>query len=247
MDDAVGRLADAVDDAETAVAFTGAGISTPSGVPDFRGEDGLWQRFDPDAFTRRRLEEDPAGFWRTWRDIADAIGVEDVEPNAAHRAVAELVEAGVLEAVVTQNADGLHQAAGTPDDAVVELHGSAERVICRDCRQRQARTAVALDDPPPDCPDCGGTLEPDVVLFGDPLPAYPLHRAHALAERSGCFLVVGSSLAVQPAARLPDRALETGATLAVVNRDPTPVDDRASHVLHRGVEAVLPALRDAVV
>jgi NAD-dependent deacetylase len=245
MHERVATLAEAIADADTAVAFTGAGVSTSSGVPDFRSDGGLWERYDPSAFTRRGFDADPAGFWRTWREIADEVGLDDVEPNAAHGALADMVERGTLDAVLTQNADGLHQTAGTPDDAVLELHGSTRRAVCGDCGGRHPTDDLGLDDPPPRCPDCGGTMEPDVVLFGDPLPEHALYRSHALAEDSDVFLVAGSSLTVEPAAGLPRTAADRGATLAVVNRDPTPLDGRADHVFHEDVVDVLPALRDA--
>lgn len=242
----VAAIAEAFADADTAVAFTGAGVSTPSGVPDFRSDGGLWDRFDPASFTRDGFREDPAAFWRSWRDVRDAIGVDDVEPNPAHHTLAELVHDGVLEAVVTQNADGLHQAAGTPEDAVLEIHGSARRARCPDCGERFPADAIDLDDVPPRCPACGAVLEPDVVLFGDPLPERALLRSRALAEESDVWLVAGSSLTVEPASDLPRTAAATGARLVILNREATPLDDRADHVVRGDVADLLPELRETL-
>lgn len=268
--DSLAAAADALRDADSAVALTGAGVSAPSGVPPFRGEDGIWSEYDPDAFHVGRLRRDPAGFWANWLDLRAELFDADVEPNAAHRALADLATAGHLDAVVTQNVDGLHRDAlpdgedgaqqdderqagaveGSPD-AVIELHGDARRAACRDCGREvaasEAHERAASGGRPPQCESCDGVLEPDAVLFGERLPADALARARRLVEEGDAMVVAGSSLAVEPAASLPDRAARTGATLVVVNREETPVDARADHVFRADVTEVLPALRDAVV
>lgn len=249
MDD-VESIAEALADAETAVAFTGAGISTESGIPDFRGDEGLWQDHDPSDLHIERFRQDPDTFWRTWLVLHDSVAEEAPEPNAGHRALADWVEDGTLEAVVTQNGDGLHQDAGTPGDAVVELHGTFREGVCRACSVREPMAdiveRVREGETPPTCRDCGGTLKPGAVLFGEQLPRAELSRAQELARRSDAFLVVGSSLVVHPAASLPVQAKRSGAFLAIVNLEPTPYDDRADAVVHGEAGETLTAIGDAL-
>lgn len=236
--------------AERAVAFTGAGVSTASGIPDFRGDGGLWERYDPEDFHVDSFERDPAGFWARWVEIdEDVFGGDEVAPNAAHRSLADLEAAAELDAVLTQNVDGLHAAAGS--ESVIELHGCHDRVECRRCglRSDAADAVVRARDGelPPRCDACSGVLKPASVLFGEPLPESALLRAHVHAEKSDAFLVAGSSLTVEPAASLPETAAETGATLIVVNDEPTPHDELATYVFRDDVTRVLPRVRDAVV
>ncbi|QDX40976.1 NAD-dependent protein deacylase [Salarchaeum sp. JOR-1] len=246
-DEAIARVAALVRDAETVSVLTGAGVSTASGIPSFRGEDGIWgEKFDPQDFHRRRFDRDPAGFWRDRLDLYDAMRPDGVEPNAAHRALADLEATGAIDGVITQNTDGLHQDAGS--DRVIELHGNAERVACEECGRRSdaadARRRAADGELPPTC-ECGGVLKPDVVLFGEQLPANALHDARDLAERSGAFLAVGSSLTVDPAASLPATAARDG-SLVVVNLDETRADELASVVLQADVTDALPAIAERV-
>jgi NAD-dependent deacetylase len=229
--------------ADSAFAFTGAGVSTASGIPPFRGEGGIWEtEFDPRDFRIGRFETDPAGFWRDRLDLHEAMFPGSVAPNPAHEALAELESAGLLDAVVTQNTDGLHAAAGT--DRVLELHGTTSRVVCRRCGDRQpappVHDRVRDGEVPPTC-DCGGVLKPDVVLFGEQLPREPVAEARELAAAADVVLAVGSSLRVEPAASIP-RDAARGGTLAVVNFDPTPLDDRAEYVFRADVTEVLPSL-----
>jgi NAD-dependent deacetylase len=245
--DDVDAAAELLGDADRAVALTGAGASAESGVPTFRGDDGIWSEYRERDFTFQRLRREPPGFWRDWLDLrADLAGAFD--PNPAHRALADLEVDGHLDAVVTQNVDGLHADAGSGD--VVRLHGSAGRVSCRDCGQGfDAEPAIerARDgEVPPQCEACDGVLEPDAVLFGEPLPQDRLRRARALADTADAFLVVGSSLEVEPAASLPSRAAHAGASVVVVNLDPTPVDDSAEFVLRGKAGTVLPELAVAL-
>jgi NAD-dependent deacetylase len=246
--DDLDALARALRGADVAAALTGAGVSTASGIPSFRGDDGVWgTAFDPGDFHVRRFRSDPAGFWADRVDLRETMRPDDVAPNAAHEALATLESRGVLAAVITQNTDGLHGRAGSGE--VVELHGSADRVACPDCGHRgPADPAVerARDgERPPACPDCGGPLKPDVVLFGESLPRVALARARDLAERSDVFLAAGSSLTVEPAASLPGIAARDG-RLAVCNLDPTPADDRAEFPLRSDVTEVLPALVERI-
>jgi len=243
--DALDAVADAVRAADTAVALTGAGVSTASGIPSFRGEDGLWNEWDPRAFHRRRLDADPAGFWADRVDLRAALTDGDPEPNAAHDALASMEAGGHLDAVLTQNVDGLHTAAGS--ERVVELHGTNRRVRCDDCGATEPaepvfeRASAECEGTPPRC-DCGGVYRPDVVLFGESLGDATLETAQRLARESDVLLAAGSSLSVRPAALLPRIAVDAGATLVVVNFERTPQDDAADYRFGDDVTAVLPAL-----
>lgn len=252
MDDAteskVDALADTLRESDTGVVLTGAGVSTASGIPSFRGEDGLWNEFDEMAFHRRRLDADPAGFWADRIDLRERIYGDDadaIEPNAAHEAIATLESRGFVDAVLTQNIDGLHQQAGS--ERVVELHGTHRQVVCDDCGERRPAEPVferaASGELPPRC-DCGGVLRPAVVLFGESLPGESIEAANRLANRADWFLAVGSSLTVHPAAGLPARAARSGATLGIVNLEPTEKDETADIVLRADVTTVLPALTE---
>jgi NAD-dependent deacetylase len=246
-DDAIATAAEAIRRAGTVVALTGAGVSTASGIPDFRSEGGVWDRYDPADFRLSRFESDPAGFWRDRADLVEELH-GDVAPNAAHEALAGLERDGHLDALITQNVDGLHAQAGSEDP--IELHGTGERVVCRECDRRfdatPAYESARTGDVPPRCRDCGGVLKPDVVLFGERLPGEAIERARARARAADCVLVAGTSLTVEPAASLPRTAVETGAALVVVDREPTPVSDLADVDLRADVTDALPRLRAAV-
>ena len=249
MDERELRFAvEAIRDAETVVALTGAGVSTGSGIPDFRSEGGIWEQFDPMDFHVSRFEADPEGFWTERVAMVEEVYGADVEPNAAHEALAAMEGAGHLDALVTQNVDGLHQRAGHED--VVEIHGNGDRVVCRDCRTRYEAgpfyDEVRASGDPPRCPECDTVLKPDVVLFGESLPEHALYQSHSLAERSDLFLVVGSSLTVEPAASLPRRAADTGATLAVVNLEDTGLQGKAAYDFREDVTEVLPRLLEGL-
>lgn len=240
------ELASEIRTAERVVALTGAGVSTASGVPDFRGPDGLWTRYDMADFHLSRFEADPAGFWRDRLDLAAELYDREIEPNAAHEALAGLAEAGHLTGLVTQNVDGLHEAAG--HEEAVELHGNGQRAVCTDCGRRfdapAVRERVRGGELPPRCGDCGGLVKPDVVLFGEQLPDDARLRAQSLARRCDVFLAVGSSLTVEPAASLPREAAVRGATLAVVNLEETPLSKRADYDIRADVTEVLPRVRE---
>lgn len=240
--------ASAIRDADSVVALTGAGVSTASGIPDFRSEDGLWTEYDPNDFHVRRFRSDPEGFWAERVELVEELFGDGVEPNAAHEALADLEAAGHLDTLVTQNVDGLHQAAGSTDP--IEIHGNGRRVVCTGCRRRfeadPVFDRVRDGELPPTCEQCGEVLKPDVVLFGEQLPDEALFRAHSAAESADAFLAVGSSLTVEPAASLPRKAAESGATLIVVNLDRTAVSDRAEYDFREDVTEALPRLVDAV-
>jgi len=246
MTERLAGLADDLRAADGALALTGAGLSAASGIPTFRGADGIWGgAFEEADFHRRRLERDPAGFWTDRLELNDRMTPPGgAEPNAAHRALARLESGGVLDAVVTQNTDGLHAAAGS--DAI-ELHGNRERAVCHRCGRAADAAAVrerARDgERPPACEDCGGPYRPDVVLFDERLPGGALGRARRLAATSDVLIAAGSSLTVEPAVSIPARA---GGTLAVVNLEATRYADTADYDVRADVTEVLPALADRV-
>lgn len=245
--DVIDALAADLRDAGSAVALTGAGVSTASGIPSFRGEDGIWEtEFDPEAFHVRRFERDPEGFWTDRIELYERMYPASVAPNPAHEALADLEAAGVLDAVITQNTDGLHAAAGS--ETVIELHGSNSRVVCHRCGRTDPadpiRERVVDGELPPECPDCGGAYKPDVVLFGELLDPDVLERARAFVAGSDVLVVAGSSLVVDPAGSLPAR--QRGGSLAIVNYDRTPFDGTADYVLREDVTEVLPAIAERV-
>jgi NAD-dependent deacetylase len=244
------ELAEEIRSGDLNVAFTGAGVSTASGIPDFRSDDGLWERYDPGNFRTGRFRNDPESFWETMLEVRQEVFAADPEPNLAHDALTSLYEEGRLEAVVTQNVDGLHQESGLPDDAVVELHGNTERVVCEACgRRADADEAVerAGDDLPPVCEDCGEPVKPDTVLFGERLPEGALYRARELARNADVVLVAGSSLTVEPAASIPRVAKGSGTTVGVVNFDPTPASVSPDYEINEDVTEFLPAIADELV
>jgi NAD-dependent deacetylase len=215
--------------ARRAVVLSGAGVSTESGIPDFRSSTGLWATADPMRFaTREGLTRDPVAFYAFWREHLGALA--HVRPNVAHEVVALLERDGMVASVVTQNIDGLHQAAGSRN--VHEVHGTFRTVRCLECGMREASArAFSVRDRAPRCRVCGGLLRPDVVLFGEMLgPVF--EDATEDLRRGDLLVVLGSSLEVAPVSDLVPLAIERGMPVAIVNRDPTPFDDDVALVLH---------------
>jgi NAD-dependent deacetylase len=229
-------LAELIADRQPCVVLTGAGVSTESGIPDFRSAGGIWATYDPyEVASLAGFTADPA---RVWEFYAHRLAVlAAAEPNPAHLALAELERRGLIRAVITQNVDGLHQRAGSKD--VLEVHGSIETASCPACGRSEPRAVVETLLPLPHCADCDAVLKPDVVMFGELLPASALDRATALARDATLLLVVGSSLEVWPVAGLPEETLQNGGCLAIVNRDPTPYDERAELVVRGSAADVL--------
>jgi NAD-dependent deacetylase len=241
------RLAELVRESRCTVALTGAGISVPSGIPDFRTpETGLWANVDPMEVAHIDVfERDPARFWSYYRPRFQSLG--DKRPNAAHEALAELERRGLIEGVVTQNIDRLHRAGGSRN--VVEVHGSIETSSCTRCATSfEIDEVEALFDAEgvAVCSGCGGAVKPDVVLFGELLPESAMARARGLAERAELMICIGSSLAVYPVAGLPQLTLEQGGRLAIVTKGPTPYDGDAELKLEGEVDAELEALLAAL-
>ena len=229
-------LAEVIATNQPCVVLTGAGVSTESGIPDFGSPTGIWAEYDPyevasiDGFRR-----DPARVWEFYGRRLQVLAA--ARPNAAHLALAELEARGLVQAVVTQNVDRLHSSAGSRD--VIEVHGSIATASCPSCGRREQPERIRELLPLPHCADCGTVLKPDVVMFGEVLPAAAIDRATALAREAALLLVVGSSLEVWPAAGLPDETLHHGGRLAIVNRDPTPCDPHAALVLRGSAGEVL--------
>ena len=239
-------LAELVRARQPCVVLTGAGISTESGIPDFRSPGGIWAEYDPMEYaTIAAFRRDPVKVWEFYALRFEMLMT--AEPNAGHRAVADLERRGLVEAVVTQNIDGLHQRAGS--HAVVEVHGSIRSASCLECGERvpfEKVIAALRDAPAPPCPHCGAVLKPDVVMFGELLPAAAIERAIELARRAGLLLVVGSSLEVHPVAGLPGETLSAGGALAILNRGPTPFDDLASIQIDGAAGETLSALAESL-
>lgn len=243
MPEEIERAAALLAAAHHGVALTGAGVSAESGIPTFRGEGGLWTQYDPvKVASIESFLADPAAYWTVARERGRAALV--AKPNPGHVALADLEAAGRLVGVVTQNTDGLHQAAGSKH--VVELHGSGRTVECLTCGRLEPRADVQarLDtEMPPRCRHCGGSvLKPTVVLFGEPMPAVAVEQAFDLASAADVMLVAGSSLVVFPAAEVPLVALRSGAKLIVVNAEPTPIDRLVEVVIRGRSGEVLPEI-----
>jgi NAD-dependent deacetylase len=245
----IDRLATLFAEARRPVVFTGAGVSTESGIPDFRSPGGVWARFDPSEFTYQNFIGSLEGRRRYW-----ALGrvtypvIRAAAPNAAHLALTELHRRGRLDCCITQNIDNLHQRAGLPPEAVIELHGNATRARCLDCGaactrdELHARLESGVDVP--DCSACGGVVKPHTILFGEAMPKDAVEEAERRAGAADLFVVLGSSLVVYPAAYMPIHAKRAGATLAIVNLEPTRADAQADLLIRASAGAVMRAVVD---
>ena len=238
-------LADAFRVAKRAVVFTGAGVSTESGIPDFRSPDGLWSRMAPIEF-QDFLQSEEARLADWERRFAMGRLVGECQPNGAHRAVAHLVDRGVVSLVVTQNIDGLHARAGVPREKLVELHGNADRAECLDCGNAmsiaEAHAIVTKQERSPRCHACGGLVKVAVVSFGQSMPEDEMQRAMEASVEADLFVAAGSSLVVYPAAAFPQIAREAGARLVVANREPTDQDSSADFVIRTPLAATFSPL-----
>jgi len=238
----IAALKEMIEEARIVAGFTGAGISTESGVPDFRSPGSPWMRHKPipfEAFLQSAEARREA--WR--RKFAMDDLYRDARPSRGHLAIASLIASGRMPAVITQNIDGLHQASGLDASRIIELHGNGTYAKCLSCERRQeldwVRSRFEADGEPPACTACGGILKSATISFGQAMPREPMNRARKLAAECDLFLVVGSSLVVYPAAALPQFAKENGARLAIVNREPTPLDGAADLVIRAEIGSVL--------
>ena len=242
-------LRQAMSNAAKVVVFTGAGISTESGIPDFRGPSGIWKTQTPIDFSDFVASED----WRreSWRRrFAGDDKLNGAEPNAGHAAIAHWVAEGKVSSVITQNVDGLHQKSGVPDHQVIELHGNAQYAKCLSCDLRVELSDVRAQFLPhetvPDCANCGGIIKTATISFGQSMPEQPMHAAHEATTQCDLFLAIGSSLTVYPAAGFPSLAKQCGAQLIIINNQPTDLDPIADLTIPFGIGEVLSsAARDA--
>ena len=240
--------------AEYAIALTGAGLSVESGIPSFRGPDGLWTKYgQPTNLSYRVFSQDPQDWWEKrlsdevtpgnpTYDLKDA--VDNAEPNPGHVAIAELESAGIIRAVITQNVDDLHRRAGSRN--LLEIHGNRNYLRCIGCGWRRPRAEHAITDVPPLCAECGGVIKLDTVMFGEPIPRAVLDSCFAETQRCDAMLLVGTSGAVNPAAQLPLVARERGARIIEVNPEPTQLTAAADVVISGPAGEALPAITDAL-
>jgi NAD-dependent deacetylase len=230
----VDKVAALILESSRVVVFTGAGISTESGIPDFRSPGGIWTKFDPDDFTIQKFMSSEKTRRMQWQMLAEGGLLKDAEPNQAHHAVAELEKLGKLTCVITQNIDNLHQKAGSSPDKVFELHGNMKFVRCMSCNKRFPVDDILQrlnKEEIPDCQFCRGILKPDAVFFGESLPQQVLNDAIQHARHCDLFIVIGSTLVVYPAAYMPMYAVESGAKLVIINLSPTPMDATAAALI----------------
>ena len=245
-DDDIARLQEMVHEARIIVPFTGAGISTESGIPDFRSPGGLWTRYRPIPFDEFLASQEARNeSWRRRFAMEEQFG--GAKPSRGHRALAGLYRSGRAPAVITQNIDNLHQASGIAPEHVVELHGNTTFALCLDCGARYELSWVrqrmdAGNGCAPDCPGCGGFIKTATVSFGQAMPDAAMRRAQELAQNCDLFLAIGSSLVVWPAAGIPLMAKRNGARLVIVNREPTEFDEIADLVVHAEIGTALEPL-----
>jgi NAD-dependent deacetylase len=242
QDPEITELRRMIEEAKRIVFFTGAGISTESGIPDFRSPGGIWTRMRPIDFSEfLRSDEARRETWR--RRFATDKTMRRAEPNRGHRAVATLINRGKASAVITQNIDGLHQASGVPANKVIELHGNTTYAHCLDCAQRyeleDVRVEFERSGEPPNCDKCGGYVKTATISFGQAMPAAAMIRAEEETLAADLFIAIGSSLVVYPAAGFPEMAARNDTRLIILNREPTGLDPYADLVLHREIGVTL--------
>jgi NAD-dependent deacetylase len=250
MNSKIQKVADLIVESKRVVVFTGAGISTESGIPDFRSPGGIWTRFNPDDFTIHKFKTSSETRKKQWKILVHEGLFQEVKPNRAHLAIAEMERMGKLECVITQNIDNLHQRAGNSRNKVFELHGNMLWIRCMNCDEHypmeHVKESLNAGVEEPVCDKCGGMLKPDVVLFGEALPTDTINSAMYHASHCDLFIVVGSSLVVQPAAYMPSYAQEAGAALVIINIGSTPYDHMARVLINEGAGETLSAIMEKV-
>ena len=236
-------------DAKKILVFTGAGISTESGIPDFRGTDGIWTKLSPEDFQLDRYIRDPKARIRAWQTRFPRM-FGNAQPNPAHEAVTKLWQSGKLVGCVTQNIDGLHQAAGLPQEAIAELHGNGDGIACLQCGAEHDPSEVEErwinGDLDPHCDDCGGILKSTIVFFGEVLPQSELMQASEWAAEADAVVSIGSSLSVYPAAYIPLEIASRGDVFLIINNSPTDLDSLASLRLDGMAGTVFPQIVEAI-
>ena len=244
MDPLIAKGADLINKAEKILVFSGAGLSTESGIPDFRSPGGLWSKYDPSDFYFDKIISDEKARVKYWQMSTETYQIiKDAVPNRAHLAIKTLEDMEKLIAIVTQNIDRLHHKAGNSPDKIIEIHGTVSSVSCLDCGktydrddvEERLRSGVKV----PYCDDCSGILKPDTISFGQAMPTDKMALAFTYAQECNLCIVLGSSLVVYPAASVPAHAVERGAALMIINRDETPLDSQADVVIHESVSSAL--------
>ena len=242
--DPISKARELIQSSEKILAFCGAGLSTESGIPDFRSPGGLWSRYDPSDFYFDRILNDQRAreiYWKMSTETWDLI--RDAKPNQGHLALKRLEDQGRLLCIVTQNIDHLHHKAGNSEDKIIEIHGTAVSVSCLQCGKRWPRdeihSIVKKGEKVPYCDSCGGILKPDTISFGQPMPQDKMQKAFQYAKMCDLCLVLGSSLVVYPAADIPMEAIRNGAKMIIINRDSTPLDNYADVVINDSIGEAL--------
>lgn len=242
------QAADLLKSSRYSIALSGAGISTPSGIPDFRSSnDGLWERFDPnEVASLSAFRTKPDKFFDWFRPLAKLIF--EAKPNPAHIALSELQNRGVIQSIITQNIDGLHQRSGAKN--VIEVHGTLNTLTCGQCYHQtnveDIRHSYLVEEKIPTCKACGGTLKPDVILFGEQMPIHPWQAAEREIKQCDLLIVVGSSLEVNPVAKLPYDVIAKGGKLIIINQQITYINSRADIVFREDAAEILPAIWKAI-
>ncbi|MBA4418899.1 MAG: sigma factor regulator FecR [Syntrophus sp. (in: bacteria)] len=251
MEDKIQQIAEWIVNAKRVVVFVGAGLSTESGIPDFRSPGGLWDKYDPEDFYFQNFISRETAREKYWQMATEMYAsMRDAQPNAGHFAIAELERLGKLDCLITQNIDGLHFKAGNSADKVLELHGTAMHVACLSCGKRHDRDSVqariAQGEKAPRCEDCGGLLKPATISFGQSMPEQETAEASMRSETCDLFIVIGSSLVVHPAAYMPVIAKRGGAKLVIINRDETPCDTMADMIVKGQAGPTMAAILEKV-
>lgn len=251
MEEKIRKVARLIADSKSVVIFVGAGLSTESGIPDFRSPGGVWEKYDPEDFYFQNFlskEQSREKYWQMATEMYEAM--KDAKPNEGHVAVADLERLGKLDCLITQNIDGLHFKAGNSEGKVLELHGTAMHVSCLSCEKRYERDAIqdriAKGDRSPQCDSCNGLLKPATISFGQSMPERETAEAYRRSAACDLFIVIGSSLVVHPAAQMPVIAKRSGAKLVIVNRDDTPCDSLADIVINGPAGQVMKAILQKV-
>jgi len=245
------QIAQWIIESKRTVVFSGAGLSTESGIPDFRSPGGIWDRYDPEDFYFQNFLASEASREKYWQLATEMYEpMKKAQPNSAHLAIAELEKLGKLDCVITQNIDGLHLKAGNSEEKVIQLHGTAMCVSCLNCGKKFDREGIQerlqKTKKVPYCDDCNGPLKPATISFGQPMPERETQEAYHRSSLCDLFIVIGSSLVVQPAASMPLVAKRNGAKLVIINRDPTSYDDLADNVIHDQAGPTMAAILEKV-
>jgi NAD-dependent deacetylase len=251
MEDKIQQIAECIINSKRIVVFVGAGLSTESGIPDFRSPGGVWDKYDPEDFYFQNFISKETAREKYW-DMATEMyeSMKNALPNAGHLAIAEMERMGKLDCLITQNIDGLHFKAGNSSEKVLELHGTAMHVACLSCHKRYDRDDIqarrAKEGKAPICDVCGGLLKPATISFGQSMPELETAEAYRRSETCNLFIVIGSSLVVQPAAYMPVTAKHAGARLVIINRDETACDNLADIILNAAAGPTMAAIVERI-